>query len=78
MMLCRSGVLDRLCRPYSGQEPNVPADELAILDALADQVEISRLKRFGSSSPNFFSTSRQGQAPYYSICENLAGQVHVQ
>ena len=46
-----NGLVDRLCRPYSSEEPNVPADELAILDGLGDQVEISRLKGLGVLLP---------------------------
>ena len=44
-------MIDRLCRPYSSQEPDVPMDELSSLDALADQVEITRLKGLGVLLP---------------------------
>ena len=43
--------IDRLCRPYTSQEPDVSADELASLDAFADQVETSRLKEWGVLLP---------------------------
>ena len=46
--------IGRLCRPYTSQDPVVPADELANLDALADQVEISRLKGLGVLLPVSF------------------------
>ena len=46
-----SDSIDRLCMPYTSHEPDVPADELANLDALADQVEISRLKGLGILLP---------------------------
>ena len=46
-----SDSVDRLCMPYTSHEPDVPADELANLDALADQVEISRLKGLGVLLP---------------------------
>ena len=44
-------MIDRLCRPYSSQEPDVTMDELSSLDALADQVEITRLKGLGVLLP---------------------------
>ena len=43
--------IDRLCMPYTSHEPDFPVDELANLDALADQVEISRLKGLGVLLP---------------------------
>ncbi len=43
--------IDRLCMPYTSHEPDIPADELANLDALAGQVEISRLKGLGVLLP---------------------------
>ena len=46
-----SDMVDRLCRPYGSQEPDIPSDELAVLDALADQVEIIRLKGLGVLLP---------------------------
>ena len=41
----------KLCRPFSTQEPNVSSDELSQLDALADKVEILRLKGLGVPLP---------------------------
>ncbi len=39
--------IDKLCRPFSKHEPELSSEELAELDMLADQVEISRLKSMG-------------------------------
>eukprot|EP00434_Breviolum_minutum_P041002 symbB.v1.2.036458.t1/scaffold5151.1/size30365/2 len=44
-------MISRLCRPYSTQEPSVSDDELSQLDALADKVEIMRLKGLGVLLP---------------------------
>ena len=41
----------KLCRPFSIQEPNVSSDELSQLDALADKVQILRLKGLGVLLP---------------------------
>ena len=46
-----SDMVDRLCRPYGSQEPDVPLDKLSLLDSLADQVKISRLKSLGVLLP---------------------------
>ena len=44
-------MISKLCRPYSTQEPNLNDDELSQLDALADKVEILRLKGLGVLLP---------------------------
>ena len=44
-------MISKLCRPYSTQEPNVSSEELSQLDALADKVEILRLKGLGVLLP---------------------------
>ena len=44
-------MISKLCKPYSTQEPNVSSDELSQLDALADKVEILRLKGLGVLLP---------------------------
>ena len=61
-----SDSVDRLCMPYTSQEPDVPADELAKLDALADQVEISRLKGLGVLLP--VSTLPEGEVKRLTAC----------
>ena len=44
-------MISKLCRQYSTQEPNLKDDELSQLDALADEVEILRLKGLGVLLP---------------------------
>ena len=44
-------MISKLCKPFSTQEPNVSSDELSQLDALADKVEILRLKGLGVLLP---------------------------
>ena len=44
-------MISKLCKPFSTQEPNVSSDELSQLDALADKVEILRLKSLGVLLP---------------------------
>ena len=44
-------MISKLCRPYSTQEPNLSDEELSQLDALADKVEILRLKGLGVLLP---------------------------
>ena len=39
--------MEKLCKPFSRHEPELDVQELAELDSLADQVEISRLKSMG-------------------------------
>lgn len=40
-----------LCRPYGSQEPVMSPEELSVLDALADQFEMDRLKDLGVLQP---------------------------
>ena len=44
-------MISKLCMPYSTQEPNLSDDELSQLDALADKVDILRLKGLGVLLP---------------------------
>ena len=44
-------MISKLCKPFSTQEPSVSSDELSQLDALADKVEILRLKGLGVLLP---------------------------
>ena len=44
-------MISKLCSSYSTQEPNLRDDELSQLDALADKVEILRLKGLGVLLP---------------------------
>ena len=44
-------MISKLCKPFSTQDPNVSTDELSQLDALADKVEILRLKGLGVLLP---------------------------
>ena len=44
-------MISKLCMPYSPQERNLDDDELSQLDAMADKVEILRLKGVGVLLP---------------------------
>ena len=44
-------MISKLCVPYSTQEPSLNDDELSQLDALADKVQILRLKGLGVLLP---------------------------
>ena len=40
-------LIEQLTFPYTSKEPNLPAEELMALDAIADQVELQRLEKLG-------------------------------
>ena len=64
-------MISKLCVPYRTQEPNLNDDELSQLDALADKVEILRLKGLGVLLPTSTLPPR-GKEADYRICWNLA------
>ena len=49
--LCNESAMELLCRPYTSNEPDLGAEELAELDALADKVELQRLQAMGVLIP---------------------------